>query len=468
MTNPISAPGPTTHQKAIQINLDDQRYGTFAEIGAGQEVARWFFTVGGAASTVAETISAYDMSVSTARYGACKRFVSEERLLAMLAKEYDLLIEGLDAEKGDQRRFFVFADTVRSMGYHTSGEFQAWIGIRTQLEPHGPPHDITIHARLLDPTREGQQKALGILGVNLCFATFYHDPIRDLKSFTESLVDGLDAGRIQIDMLKITGPAFANVDNRLCALQLVESQLADLAMFTADGEVIDTADALYGKDILIERGQFRPVNRIHLDIFRAGRSVFEGDQNKTLEIAEMTMNNLLRDNPHEKEDFLARADLLQAEGKSVMVSNITHFATLGTILRRYTKGAIGILIGAPTLEHIFSEKWYEDVDGGILESFGRLFRRDVKLLVYPFTQIENDQAKTITAENPQISAEIAPLYQYLLGRKAIIPLESDPSIPIEKKFSDIESLVAQRGEDWQSHLTPQAAATIESRKLFLA
>src|SRR5262245_65291198 len=252
----------TTHNKALRINLDPSKYGTCVEIGAGQEVARWLFRVGGAAGTIAKTMSAYDMTISDAIYGPAERYVTRQRLQSMLDHEYCLLIERLQPKRGATTRFFVFADTVRARGYKTADESHGWMGVRFQTEPQTEPSQIIIHVRMLDNENLLQQEALGIMGVNVLHGAIYlhADPV----AFIHSLMDSLSADRVEVDMIKFSGPAFQKVDNRLMSLELVQQGLANSAMFTADGEVVQAAEILYKKPILVERGSFRPVTKVTL------------------------------------------------------------------------------------------------------------------------------------------------------------------------------------------------------------
>ena len=285
-----------THQKALQINLDPSKYGTFVEIGAGQEVARWFFRVGGAAGTIAKTMSAYDMTVSDAIYGPCERYVSRQRLTAMLEREYALLIERLGQKRGANTKFFAFADTVAAKSYSRKDvEAHGWLGVRFQTEPQGEPSQIIIHARLLDPENLQEQEALGVIGVNLVHAALYlhHEP----TAMLDALLDNLTTERVEVDMVKLTGPAFAGVDNRVIALQLVQRGLTKAAMFLANGEVVQPADVLYKKSILVERGSFRPVIKTTLDMLECATSLFvqepkvQGEEVTVL--MEMTLKNLI-------------------------------------------------------------------------------------------------------------------------------------------------------------------------------
>src|SRR6476646_730784 len=223
-----------THQKALQINLDPSKYGTFAEIGAGQEVARWFFQVGGAAGTIAKSISAYDMTVSDAIYGPSPRYVSRDRLETMLEYEYALLQERLQSKRGTDTDFFVFADTVSARNFHGTNECHGWMGIKYQATQGAGPSQIVVHVRMLDKDNVSQQQALGIVGVNLVYGALFH--FADPDELMNSLIDDLSAERIEVDMIKFSGREFQTVDHRLMSLKLVQLGLSDAAMFSATGE----------------------------------------------------------------------------------------------------------------------------------------------------------------------------------------------------------------------------------------
>ncbi len=365
---------PTTYDKALRINLDEEKYGTFAEIGAGQEVANWFFRASATAGTMAKTISAYDMTMSDAIYGKAKRYVSRDRLNAMLKYEYDLLVERLHGQRGDTSCFFSFSNTVRARGYQDTGECHGWLGIRLQLKPGEEPSQIVIHVRLLDQENFDQMEALGIIGVNLVYAAFYHR--EHLSLFVESLMDGLTRDRVEVDMLKFSGAGFKMVDNRLCHLQLVTSGLTEAAMFLPDGEVVQPAEALYKKPIILLRGSFDPVTNLHLDMLGQTRGEFNKflpaeQQPDTVELCEISMNNLLRKGEGNGDGggidhlaFLDRADALQALGKTVLVSRCPEFHRIATYLSRYTASPIGIVLSIGLLNELFKAKWSDNLPGG--------------------------------------------------------------------------------------------------------
>jgi hypothetical protein len=454
-----------THQKAVQINLDPSKYGTFAEIGAGQEVARWFFRVGGAAGTIAKSMSAYDMVVSDAIYGPADRYVSRSRLQTMLEYEFKLQWERLSAKRGDTTKFFVFANTVSARGFQSRDECHGWMGIRFQTEPRSEPSEIIIHVRMLDNENLQQQEALGIMGVNLLHGALYHfqKPMQLIKS----LLDNLTIDRVEADMIKFSGPAFEHLDNRLMSLQLVEHGLANAAMFTADGEVVQPAEMLYKKPILVERGSFRPVTRTTLDMLNCAQAQFVQEPGvqgaQVVVLMEMTMRNLTTESGIDHKDFLDRVDILCKLGKSVLISNYGEFYRLAQYLFRYTKQMIGIVMGVPTLREIFDEKYYADLEGGILESFGRLFKNSLKLYVYPYQ--DPTSGSIISANNLRVAPHLQHLYAYLRENHSIQAIKeyNECCLPIFSR--DVLAMIKTGESGWEIMVPPQVASIIKDRKL---
>lgn len=457
-----------THQKALQINLDPSKYGTFVEIGAGQEVGRWFFRVGGASGTIAKTMSAYDMTVSDAIYGPCERYVSRQRLTSMLEREFDLLIERLGQKRGANTKFFAFADTVAARSYSSRKDMEAhgWLGVRFQTEPQGEPSQIIIHARLLDPENVQEQEALGIIGVNLVHGALYlhNDP----AALLDALLDNLTAERVEVDMVKLTGPAFAGVDNRVMALQLVQRGLTKAAMFLASGEVVQPTDVLYKKSIMVERGSFRPITKTTLDMLECATSLFvqepkvQGEEVTVL--MEMTLKNLIEGDRIDPKDFLDRVDILGALGKNVLISNYGEYHRLAAYLFRHTKKMIGIVMGVPTLREIFEEKYYTDLEGGILESFGRLFKNDLKLYIYPLREAKT--GALITAGNLRVAPNLRHLYAYLIENRLIESLRDfdERCLPIFSR--DVLASIRSGDAAWEAMVPPAVAEIIKERKLF--
>ena len=357
------------HAKALRINLDKRRYGTFAEIGAGQEVVRWFFRVGGAAGTVAKSMSAYDMTVSDAIYGKAERYVCRPRLEAMLEHEHRLNLDRLGESRGETTAFFAFADTVSARNYRGTNECHGWMGVRFQSRPHDRDSQIVIHVRMLDGENALQQEALGIVGVNLLYGAFYHD--EDPELLIESLLDGLTTKRIEIDMIELSGIAFREVDNRLMSMKLVQLGLSGAAMFDPSGAVLQPSEVLYKKNVLVERGSFRPVCHVNMDMLRSARENFEGDlgvpagSGDVIELMELTMRNLREEGGEvDRADFLARADMLAASGKTVLISDYFEYYRLAAYLSRYSNQRIAITMGASSLRDLFDEKYYAGLEGG--------------------------------------------------------------------------------------------------------
>jgi hypothetical protein len=457
----------TTRQKALALNLDATRYGTLAEIGGGQEVARWFFSVGGAAGTVAQTISAYDMKVSDRRYGSTKRYVSRERLEAMLEQEFAQLYEGLRSERGDTKCFFAFADTVATRSFRKAGNGRGWLGIRFQARPREEPSEIIIHAHLLDSTATGEQEALGVLGVNLIHGAFFHRD--DPTKLIASLMDDLSRERVEIDMIKLSGPAFPNVDNRLMSLQLVEGALTDAAMFTAGGEVVQPAEVLYKKPILVERGSFRPATKLTLDLLERAREQFleePGVRGQTpVVLAEMTLRSLTPGPCAGHDDFLARADILRALGFDVLISGFGPYYQLADYLATYTDCLIGIAAGLPTIrQQVADEKYYTDLPGGVLESVGRLYKRSVKMYVYPTRDPVTGQIQTL--ENVQTPAPWHHLHDLLIDIGRVVPIRSYDESFLSIRTPDVLARIEKDDPSWETMVPAPVAEIIKAKHLF--
>src|SRR6266705_5349616 len=402
-----------TDKKALQINLDANKYGTFAEIGAGQEVARRFFHVGAAAGTIAKTMSAYDMTFSDAIYGPTDRYVSRVRLQTMLDHEYNLLLERLNTKLGGERTFFVFADTVAARSFKQHNESHGSLGVRFQSEKHGDPSSIIIHVRMLDETNVDQQEALGVIGVNLIYgAFFYAEPEKLISSLQENLAPG----RIEVDMIKFSGPAFQGVDNRLMRLQLVSQGLTSAVMFRADGETVQPAEVFHKKAILVERGSFRPVTYATNDMLDGAHHAILAQsacpEKDLVLLMEMTLENLLAEGQLNHADFLARVDILGALERTVLISRFGEYYRLAAYLSRYTDKMIGLVMGVPSLMEIFDEKYYQHLEGGILEALGRMFKGGLKLYVYPM--IDEGSGKIITASQIEVAPNLKALFQYLI------------------------------------------------------
>jgi hypothetical protein len=455
----------STRQKALKINLDARKFGTFAEIGAGQEVVRWFFHAGKAAGTVAKTISAYDMAISDGIYGPAQHYVSRQRLEAMLDHEYKRLTERLDSTRAERTSFFAFADTSATQTHSRQPVGHSWLGVRFQTEPRGEPSEIILHVEMLDPVTVQQQEALGIAGVNLIYGAFYYS--EDTDQLIKSLMEDLSRRRIEIDMIKFSGPAFQKLDNRLMSLQLVEQGHTDAVMFAADGEVVQPSEVLYNRPIMIERGSFRPVTNLTLDMLDRAVQQLQTDAGPLEDltaIMEMTLNNLMCEDCVGHQDFLARADVLSALGKMVMISNYTRFDLVTSYLRLYTKNWIGMPIGIPTLREIFDEKYYSDLKGGILEGLGKLFQGNVRLFVYPTR--ETGTAALTTAQDMEVKPELAHLYQHLAGNRGIDQVRDFDPEGLDVTPGFVLAAIQSGDFGWEKLVPAPAAEVIKRGRLF--
>jgi hypothetical protein len=472
MTNRIETPVAdersrlSTNQKALKINLDPLRYGAFAEIGAGQEVARWFFKVGGAAGTISKSMSAYDMAVSDAIYGRCKRYVSRERLQNMLDYEHRLNLERLRPSRGGNTAFFAFADTVAARNYHGTNECHGWMGVKFQTHPRDEDSQVIIHVRMLDHENSLQQEALGIVGVNLLYAAFFlhHKP----QLMLESLLDNLTTERLEIDMVEFSGIEFRHVDNRVMSLKLVQLGLSGAAIFGPTGEVLQPSELLRKSAILVERGSFRPVTKVNMDMVRCAHDHFAGEpevkETQIVQLMEITMRNLLSAGEIDLSDFLARADALGAVGKTVLISDYFEYYRLAAYLTRYTAGPIAVAMGVANLLDLFNEKYYTELEGGILESFGRLFTKDLRLYVYPLRDPATGTIKTV--ENAEIPAAQHHLFRHLVGQGRIKPLDNFDESVLHIFSRDVLKRIKEKDAAWEHMVPPEVAEMVKHRQLF--
>ncbi len=456
-------PAMSTQEKALAINLDAGKFGTFAEIGAGQEVARWFFHVGHASATVAKSMSAYDMVISDILYGATDHYVSRARLESMLEREWNQLLERLDRLRGERTGFFVFADTVATRSRTRNQHGQGWMGIRFQTEPRAPHSQIIIHVNLLDEVPVSEQEALGILGVNLMYGAFHQQQPGELM---HALMEGLSHLRVDIDMIKFSGAAYDKVDNRLACLQLVELGLTDSTMFTAQGEVVQPAEVLYKKPVLISRGRFRPITNVGIDMLNAAVNRFvkiPGVDQDPVIIMGMTLRDLDTGHGINGRDFLDRADMLGALGKTVMVSNFRRFDSVTSSFRRYSQNWMGYVMGLPTLRSVFDEQYYRELPGGILEGLGRLFQGNVHLYVYPTLNPAGELATSTTLE---VEPQLQHLLDYLRERGWIEALEKRDPRQLHMLPDQVLAAIQSGSSGWEQYLPAPAAEIIKQRRLF--
>lgn len=456
-----------TKQKALRINLDRKIYGSFAEVGAGQETAAMFFKAGGSSGTIAKTMSAYDMTFSDAIYGTeeSKRYVVESRLVKMLNKEYNLLEKRLAEKRGIDTTFFAFANTVVALNYQKTNEGHGWIGCRFQLTPQAAYNDVIIHVRMSDNESILQQQALGVIGTNLIYGCFYY--AKSPETLVLSLMDDLAPERIQIDMIRFDGPDFANVDNRLMSLHLVKNGFTDAALFGPDGRVLQPSEALYKKHILVMRGRLRPVTNVHMDMIENGLKQFlnepDVDASRVVALAELTLHNLkANDQGIDEKDFLDRIDILCRLGQTVMISNYHEYYRLVSYLARLTRLKIGLILGIPNLEYIFEEGHYEFLPGGILESFATLFSRKVKLFVYPTF---HDNA-IYSCNEFVLPPHLEPLFQYLIRNDKIEDIRNYNEQNLQISTDRVLEMIQLGEEGWESMVPEGVVRQIKDNCLF--
>jgi len=455
----------STHEKALKTNLDPMRYGVFSEIGAGQEVARWFFKVGGAAGTISKSISAYDMAVSDAIYGQSKRYVSRERLQKMLDYEHDLNLQRLSATRGDTTAFFAFADTVAARNFQGTNECHGWLGVKFQAHPRDDNSQVIIHVRMLDHENGLQQEALGIVGVNLLYGAcfLHHQP----EQMLESLLDNLSTERLEIDMIEFSGIEFRHVDNRVMSLKLVELGLSGAAMFGPSKEVLQPSEVLRKRPVLVERGSFRPVTKVNIDMINSARRQFSAETEvngeQVIELMEITMRNLRAEGKIDLRDFLARADMLAAAGKTVLISDYFEYYRLAGYLARYTNEPIAVTMGIASLRDLFREEYYATLEGGILEAFGKLFTKDLRIYVYPLLK-ESGELETV--ENIVMEGALDSLYRYLLQRGRIKQLDAFDRSVLHIFSRDVLRRIKECDSSWESMVPEEICAVIKARHFF--
>lgn len=456
----------TTQEKALRINLSKAVYGSFAEIGAGQEVAASFFKVGGASGTIAKTISAYDMKFSDAIYGHCDRYVCEDRLSSMLDKEYALLPERLE-ERINRTQFFAFADTVEVLNYDRTNQGHGWIGLRFQLQPGKPPNDCVVHVKMHDNDPLQQQYALGIVGVNMIYGCmFEHDP----ETIMMSLLDGLTSRRMEIDTFRLSGPDF-NVDNRLMALKLVKNGFTKAAMFGPDGTVMQPSEVLYKKNVLVLRGRFRPVTHVNVDMLLTSRRHFKNepdvDRSKMVVLTELTLNDLSPDGNIDEKDFLHRADIICSLGQTVLVSNYFEYYRLVDYLSKITRGKkIGIILGIYALQKIFEERTYDNLRGGILESFGSLFGTNVKLYIYPAWKRDSRDLFTLKDFEETIPVNVRSLFRYLVENNKLEDIQDANVNNLHIISDNVLAMIKKGDEGWEKFVPRKVQEAIKDHNLF--
>lgn len=458
----------TAKQKALRINLDPGIYGTFSEIGAGQEVVRHFFRAGGASGTIAKTMSAYDKDVSDSIYGKeeSNRYVCESRLRTMINHEYQLIEDRLDREKHPEKRFFSFANTVATIDFKKQFKGHGWLGIKFQTTPEKSPNEVILHVQLNENEAAMQQETIGILGVNMLYGCYFY--YQNPQEFLKSLYDHLTREQIEIDMVSMTGPDFETLDNRLLSLQLVKNGMTDAVIFSPDGKNLQPADLLYKKNILTIRGSFRPVTKVNIDMIINGYNAFVKEQRvdpDNLQVLfEITLNNLRTDGVIDEQDFLDRADILCSLGQTVLISNYQEYFKLVEYYSNFTSKRMGLIIGVTNLIELFDEKYYRNLNGGILEAFGILFTRDLKLYLYPAKG--KDDKEMLTTKNTPIHPRIRPLYDYLIYNGRIVDLKGfDPEV-LRIESREVLKMIKAGEAGWEKMVPNYVDVMIKNNRLF--
>lgn len=455
-------------QKALRINLDEKKYGTIVEIGAGQEVARQFFLAGAAAGTIAKTMSAYDMKFSDAIYGVQedRRYVSRSRVQSMMEQEFDLVVERVGDIRSRSSRYFAYAATVAAKSFKGDNECHAWCGIRVQMYPGAEPSDITVHVRMFDDNAEAQQQALGVIGVNLIYAAFYY--FENPKKIIDSLTDNMKANRIEVDSIDFQGPYFEDLDNRAKNIHLIRSWKTRAIMFRPDGSVAVPAELLYKKNVLTIRGSFRPVTKLNVDMIEQGKKSFseleDVNSENSIAIAEISLNDAHgRDANFPEQDIIQRVQVLNAMGYHVMVSDYTRYFSLRAYFRQYTKLNIGIVVGMINVKQIFDEDFYRGVEGGILEGFGKLFPDHTRLYVYPELNEDGEISEFTDLKVPE---HLRFLYRHLLENGFIFGIDcSDKELFKIYSREVLKQLPKGRG-DWEKSLPEGVVKEIVENKFF--
>lgn len=459
---------PTTNSKALKINLNSHIYGTFAEIGAGQETVRNFFRAGGASGTIAKAMSAYDKDFSDAIYGIenDNRYVTEKRLKKMLKHEMDLIEDRLDRQKHPDKLFFSYANTVATINFSKKFKGHGWVGIRFQLDPLEDYNEIILHLRFKETDARQQQETLGVLGVNLVYGAYYlnDNPKELLKSF----YDNIDSDRLEIDMINFSGPRFMYVDNRLMSLQLVKNGMTNAVMFGPDGNNLLPAQVLYKKNILALRGSYRPVTKVNMDMFERSKQLFLADKkvnpDKTQIIFEITLSNLRSEGEINERDFLDRAELLCALGQNVMITNYQEYFKLVDYFGEFTKERMALTMGVQSLVQIFDEKYYRNLSGGILEASGKLFYRDLKIYTYPYK--DQETGEFINTENLKVHPRMKELYKFFKHNGRFVDIKNLDEDSLHIFSRKVLKMIKNNEEGWEKMLPEGVSKTIKDKRLF--
>jgi len=488
----------TERDRALDVNLDPTYYGSFAEIGAGQEVSRWFLRAGAAAGTVARTVSAYDMAVSDRMYGNADRYVTKERMMQMCQQEYTELEETLREQKGVDCRFFAYASTLAAKAYMSDRECEGWIGILYQKEPGQEPSRVYMHVRMTDPTAEMQGDALGILGMNLVYLC--KDATRPARTIIKHLLDDVGEKRLSINQVSFEGPGWVDVDQRLVALWLVQYKIAEAVVFEPqeDGSFAMSMPnvSFYKRPMVVQRGRFRFVSKTNEAIFDASLKKLAAEAGETSRaptpVIEITMDTLgnseaarLTDIPEEVErDFVSRFNVCASLGQIILVSGLGPMHKLGQYLIRYTNQQVVIAVGGgqySIMRGIFRNQEAKGLSGGLLEAFGKLFSKGLQMYVFP--NVADDGAITDGLEKQENRSGLPAqryesqktLLQHLVATNKIVPIEeeyidkfvldADTNAGYRLEISDILDKICRLDGTWKELVPPKVVGIVERKGL---
>jgi len=476
MSNTLLADGPykdipSSSNKALRINLNKNIYGSFAEIGAGQETVRHFFRAGGASGTIAKTMSAYDKSFSDAIYGVepSGRYVTEERLKKMLSHEMNLLEERIPRDINPNKLFFSYANTVATIDFSKKYKGHGWVGINFQLDPEQKEYnEIILHVRFHENEAIHQQNTLGVVGVNLIYGAFYQ--YDDPKKLISCLYDNIDHDSIEIDTINFSGPQFKDVDNRLMSLVLLRNGMTEAVMFGPDGNNILPASKLYKKNILAFRGSFRPITKVGIDIYKNAEALFLQEKrvskNNTEVIFEITLSNLSAEGEIDEADFMDRARLLSSLGYTVLLSNFREYYKLVEYFARFTKMRIGLAMGVSNLIKVFDQKYYHNLSGGILEASGKLFSKDMKVYLYPMHIKETDEIINGDSLGQYLEETTLKLYEFFRSSGRIVDIENYNKDYLHIYSKEVLKMIENDVEGWEKLLPEGVPDIIKEQCLF--
>ena len=459
---------PSLKDKALRINLNENIYGTFAEIGAGQETVRHFFRAGGASGTIAKAMSAYDKSFSDSIYGIedDRRYVTENRLRKILQHEVNLIEQRISRVENPNKLFFSYANTVTTIDFAKRYKGHGWVGLRYQIEPNDSYNEITLHVRFKETDARLQQETLGKLGTNLIYGAFYkHNQPKKLLRY---LYDHLSTDQLEIDTINFNGPLFSKVDNRLMSLELVKNGMTDAVMFAPDGNNVLPAGVLYKKNILAFRGSFRPVTLVNVDMYENSYKMFKKenkiDPEKTQVVFEITLSNLRASGGEiDEQDFMDRARLLCSLGQTVLISNFQEYYKLVEYFSLYSKKRMILSMGVNNLIDIFDEKYYRHLSGGILEAFGKLFNKDLKIYLYPML---SEDGNLITSENLKVHPRMKELYKFLKYTGKLVDIQNYKPKILNIFSRKVLKMISSGESGWEPLLPSVVSNMIKDQKLF--